>query len=156
MSTLGVRNVFNLRQINMKIIFAADGSGCTKKALAFLVTHENLAGTDDELLVLNVQARVLLGMLPTVSPDMVSEYYRDEANRVLDPIKAFLDRHPIRYRCEWVVGSAAEEIIEAGKRAKAQLIVMGTHGHSPIGRMLLGSVAQRVIAECDVPVLLVK
>lgn len=148
--------MFNVRQLKMKIIFAADGSGCTKKALAFLVTHENLAGTEDELLVLNVQARVLLGMLPTVSPDLVNEYYRDEANRVLDPIKTFLDRHPIRYRCEWVVGSAAAEIIVASKRAKAQLIVMGTHGHSPIGRMLLGSVAQRVIAECDVPVLLVK
>ena len=33
---------------------------------------------------------------------------------------------------------------------------MGTHGHSPIGQMLMGSVAQRVVAECDVPVLLVK
>ena len=140
----------------MKIIFAADGSECTKKALAFLVTHENLAGAQDEVLVLNVQARVLLGMRPIVSPDVVSEHYRDEANRVLDPIKTFLDRHPIRYRCEWVVGSAATEIVEASKRAKAQLIVMGTHGHSQIGRMLMGSVAQRVVAECDVPVLLVK
>ena len=39
----------------MKIVFAADGSKCTKKALAFLVTHENLAGEGDEVLVLNVQ-----------------------------------------------------------------------------------------------------
>jgi nucleotide-binding universal stress UspA family protein len=140
----------------MKIIFAADGSECTKKALAFLVTHENLAGAEDEVLVLNVQPRVLLGMRPIVSPDLVNEHYRDEANRVLDPIKTFLDRHPIRYRCEWVVGSAATEIVAASKHAKVQLIVMGTHGHSPIGRMLMGSVAQRVVAECDVPVLLVK
>ena len=39
----------------MKIVFAADGSACTKKALAFLVTHESLGGAGDELLVLNVQ-----------------------------------------------------------------------------------------------------
>ena len=39
----------------MKIVFAADGSASTKKALAFLVTHESLAGADDELFVLNVQ-----------------------------------------------------------------------------------------------------
>lgn len=140
----------------MKIIFAADGSEYTKKALAFLVTHENLAGTEDELLVLNVQPRVLLGMRPIVSPDLVNDFYRDEANKVLDPIKKFLDRHPLRYRCEWVVGSPAAEIVAASKTAKAQLIVMGTHGHSPIGQMLMGSVAQRVVAECDVPVLLVK
>ena len=39
----------------MKILFAADGSSYTKKALAFLVTHEALCGPDDELVVLNVQ-----------------------------------------------------------------------------------------------------
>lgn len=140
----------------MKIIFAADGSKYTKKALAFIVAHENLVGAQDDLLVLNVQPRVLLGMQPIVSPDLVKAYYRDEANSVLDPIKKFLDRHPIRYRCEWVVGSAANKIIEASKRTKAQLIVMGTHGRSPIGQLLMGSVAQRVIAASDMPVLLVK
>ena len=101
----------------MKIIFAADGSEYTKKALAFLVTHENLAGVEDELLVLNVQPRVLLGIWPIVSPDLVNDFYRDEANRVLDPIKKFLDRHPLRYRCEWVVGSPAAEIVAASKSA---------------------------------------
>ena len=40
----------------MKILFAADGSKYTKKALAFLTTHENLAGPEDEVVVLNVQA----------------------------------------------------------------------------------------------------
>ena len=42
----------------MKILFAADGSSFTKKALAFLVTHENIAGPDDQLFVLNVQLAV--------------------------------------------------------------------------------------------------
>jgi hypothetical protein len=37
----------------MKIVFAADGNACTKNALAFLVSHENPAGADDELFVLN-------------------------------------------------------------------------------------------------------
>ena len=39
---------------------------------------------------------------------------------------------------------------------KAHIIVMGTHGHRLRGRALMGSVAQRVVADCDVPVLLVK
>ncbi len=72
------------------------------------------------------------------------------------PIKVFLDRHPIRYRCEWVVGSPAAEIVEATRREKAHMIVMGTHGYGLLGRVLMGSVAQRVVADCDVPVLLVK
>jgi len=44
----------------------------------------------------------------------------------------------------------------AAKREKAQMIVMGTHGHGLLGRALMGSVAQKVVAETDVPVLLVK
>jgi nucleotide-binding universal stress UspA family protein len=33
---------------------------------------------------------------------------------------------------------------------------MGTHGLGFLGRALLGSVAQNVITDCDIPVLLVK
>lgn len=46
--------------------------------------------------------------------------------------------------------------MDAAHREKAHLIVMGTHGHGLLGRVLMGSVAQRVVADCDVPVLLVK
>ena len=135
----------------MKIVFAADGSACTKKALAFLVTHESLAGADDELFVLNVQPPLLPSVALMVRSDVADRSHRDDADTVLAPIKLFLDRHPIRYRCEWVVGSPAAEIVEATRREKAHLIVMGTHGHG-----LLGRVAQGVLADCDVPVLLVK
>ena len=140
----------------MKIVLAADGSACTKKALAFLVTHESLAGADDELLVLNVQPPRLPSVALMVRSDVADSPHRDEADKVLDPIKLFLDRHPIRYRCEWVVGSPAAEIVEATRREKAHMIVMGTHGHGLLGRALMGSVAQGVLADCDVPVLLVK
>jgi nucleotide-binding universal stress UspA family protein len=140
----------------MKIVFAADGSEYTKKALAFLVTHENLAGAQDELLVLNVQPPLPPRVAPMVGSDVVKDYHRDEADKVLDPIRQFLDRHLLRYRCEWVVGAPAAEIVAATHREKAHLIVMGTHGHGLLGRVLMGSVAQRVVADCDVPVLLVK
>jgi nucleotide-binding universal stress UspA family protein len=33
---------------------------------------------------------------------------------------------------------------------------MGSHGHGAIGALLMGSVAQRVIAKCSVPVLLIR
>ena len=42
----------------MNILLAVDGSKFTKKALAFLVTHETLCGPSDELQVLHVQPPV--------------------------------------------------------------------------------------------------
>ena len=140
----------------MKIVFAADGSKYTKKALAFLVTHESLAGPDGELFVLNVQPGVPARVKQMLGTAEVAAYQREEAEKVLVPIKRFLDRHRVAYRSAWVVGSAAGEIVRASQREKAHLIVMGTHGYGVLGRALMGSVAQRVVADCDVPVLLVK
>jgi nucleotide-binding universal stress UspA family protein len=52
--------------------------------------------------------------------------------------------------------SAAEGIIEAARRQNADLIVMASHGRSGVERMLLGSVAQKVLALADMPVLIVR
>ena len=140
----------------MKIVFAADGSQCTKKALAFLVTHEGLLGEQGELFVLNVQVKLPPHVRRVLGAAAITEYASDEADKVLVPVKRFLDRHPVRYRAGWVVGSPAEEIVKAVKREEAHMVVMGTHGLGLVGRALMGSVAQRVITNCDVPVLLVK
>ena len=140
----------------MKILVAVDGSDYTSNALVFLVTNENLAGAQDELFVLNVQPAFPPGVTRLVGADLVADSHRIEADKVLDPVRLILDRHPVRYRCEWVVGVPAAAILEAIRRENAQLVVMGTHGQGMLSRVLMGSVAQRVVADCDVPVLLVK
>lgn len=140
----------------MKLVFAADGSQCTKKALAFLVTHENLVGPDDEVIVLNVQPAVPPRVRSAVGAEMVQKYHEDEAEKVLVPIRKFLDKHDIRYRAEWQVGHAAEQILRVAKRSRAHMIVMGTHGHGAVGRAILGSVAQKVVTDSEIPVLMAK
>lgn len=42
----------------MNIILVADGNDCTKKALDVLVTHESLAGAEDELVVPSVRLQL--------------------------------------------------------------------------------------------------
>ena len=140
----------------MKVLLAVDGSKFTKKALAFLVTHETLMGPDAELIVLNVQIAVPPRVKSMVGAATVHAYHRDEAQKVLEPIERFLKRHDITFRASWVTGTPATQIAQAVKREKVHMLVMGTHGHGLLGRALLGSVAQRVVADVDVPVLLVK
>ena len=140
----------------MKILFAADGSKFTKKALTFLVASKSLATADDELVVFHVQDPVSPLVRNKLGSADVEAYQRGQAEKVLKPIKQFLDKHAVRYRCMWVAGLASSEIIRASKKERVQMIVMGAHGHGLVVRALMGSVAQRVMADCDIPVLMVK
>jgi len=49
--------------------------------------------------------------------------------------------------------AAASGIVQSAKDEGADLIVMGSHGRSGIARLMLGSVATKVVAESAVPVL---
>ncbi len=140
----------------MKILFAADGSKHTKKALAFLVNHDELAGEEGDVVVLNVQAPVPGRVKTMLGSANIAAWHAEESQKVLEPIERFLKRHKIAFRMLAVVGTPSDEIVRAAKREKAHMIVMGTHGQGLLSRALMGSVAQRVIADCDIPVLLVK
>ena len=140
----------------MKILLAADGSKFTKKALTFLMTSKNLATADDELIVFHVQDPVSPQIQKKLGSAEVEAYQLGQAEKVLKPIKQFLDKQAVSYRCVWVVGAVASEIIRVSKKERVQMIVMGAHGHGMLVRALMGSVAQRVMADCDIPVLMIK
>jgi nucleotide-binding universal stress UspA family protein len=53
-------------------------------------------------------------------------------------------------------GNAADEINRIAEDESVDLIVVSTHGHSPIGRLLFGSVAERMIRHAVKPVLIVR
>lgn len=54
------------------------------------------------------------------------------------------------------VGYADSVILSTAEDLKADLIVMGTHGRTGLGRLLLGSVAEQVLRRATCPVLTVK
>lgn len=139
----------------MKILLAADGSDCTKKAAAYLMTHTPML-EGGELLVFHVQPPLPPRVEGFVGHATVADYHRDEAAKVLAPIEEFVRRHGVACSTRWVVGRPAHEIARAAREERAHMVVMGTHGHGMIGRALLGSVAQGVVAQADVPVLLVQ
>jgi len=53
-------------------------------------------------------------------------------------------------------GSPYQEIVDLATDERADLVAMGTHGRSGMSRLLLGSVADRVIRLAPCPVLTVR
>ena len=53
-------------------------------------------------------------------------------------------------------GAVSDAIVRFAKRQRAELIVMGTHGHGVLAKILLGSVAERVISHAPCPVMTVR
>lgn len=63
-----------------------------------------------------------------------------------------------RYRGEiaTVLGHPVVEILRYAREKAVDLIVLGTHGRGPLGHMVIGSVAERVVRKAPCPVLTVR
>jgi nucleotide-binding universal stress UspA family protein len=59
----------------------------------------------------------------------------------------------VRARALLLEGIAADRIVRAARSTRADLIVIGTHGRTGFTRMVLGSVASRVISQAPCAVL---
>ena len=86
--------------------------------------------------------------------DAVSRYYAEESSAVLAQAGAILAERGIRYEQVAKIGEPAHEIAKYATEWNADLVAMGRHGHSHIAGLLMGSVAQKVLAIVTIPVLL--
>lgn len=140
----------------MKILLAVDGSEFTKKMLAYLTTHDSLFSADNSYTIFTAQPQLPPRARAAVGKEIVDKYHTEEAEKIVGPVSKFLARHGIEAKSQWKVGPAGETIAKAAESGKFDLVVMGSHGHSALGNLVLGSVATQVLAHCSVPVLLVR
>jgi nucleotide-binding universal stress UspA family protein len=77
------------------------------------------------------------------------------AGPMLDQVRKTLVKQGVSVETDLLTGPAHSEIIEKARRAKADLIVMGTHGRTGVEHFLLGSVAEKVVRLSACPVLTV-
>ncbi len=140
----------------MKILLAVDGSAYTQKMLAYLATHESLFSPANTYVLFTVQPPFPARMKSAVGADIANKYHADEAEKVLARSFKFLARHDLNPSSSWKLGHPGDAISKMATAGKFDLVVMGSHGHSTWGNLVLGSVATQVLAHCKVPVLLVR
>lgn len=140
----------------MKILLAVDGSPYTKKMLAYLATHEELIASAQAYSAISVQSALPPRARAALGKDTVDAYYAEEAAKVLDPVCEFLERHGLKPQRITKVGPAGELIAKEAVEGNYDLVVMGTHGLGALGKLVMGSVSTQVLANCSVPVLLIR
>jgi len=86
---------------------------------------------------------------------MQEDWMREAKGRV-QAILTPEERSTYKAQLLTVLGHPVVEILEYPRTQAIDLIVMGTHGRGPLGHMLMGSVAERVVRKAPCPVLTVR
>jgi nucleotide-binding universal stress UspA family protein len=140
----------------MKILLPVDGSEYTQRVLNYIGAHNELLGPGHEYTAFTAIPSIPAHAARFLDRATVEDYYKDLAEQVLKPVEAFAAQQGWKLKVAYVHGPAAEAIAAFANEHKPDLIVMGTHGHSALGNVILGSVASGVLARCTTPVLLIR
>jgi nucleotide-binding universal stress UspA family protein len=140
----------------MKILVAVDGSDCSRRAIEFVASRKTLIKSHPKVQVINVRWPLPAHPARIVGMANVREYYADEAERALSLARRRLKKAGLTPLARYMVGRPAVEISAAAEKDKADLLVLGSHGHSALGGMLLGSVTNEVLVRTKRPTLVVR
>lgn len=141
----------------MKVLFATDGSPAALTALESLLRHRDWFAAPPQLTLVHVHPPIPYGMAAGwVGRKTVAEFYADVSAAALKPARDVLDRYGIGYAVEARVGEPAGEIVALARAGAFDCIALGTRGHTALATLMVGSVAQKVLAASTLPVLVFK
>ena len=87
----------------------------------------------------------------------MEDYLREAAEGYIGEIRKLCDKSGVQSKTVITTGHPVEDIVKEASKAKADLIIMGSHGKSALAVAILGSVAYGVIhKETRIPVLIVR
>ncbi|MFW6320781.1 MAG: universal stress protein [Halohasta sp.] len=136
-----------------RILVPTDGSPEGRRAVAHAI---DLAAAHDATVVgLYVINTASYNGLPMESSwKGVTTLLNTDAQSAIDVVADLGAARGVDVETEIVEGSPSREILQAAE--DCDLIVMGTHGRGGLDRLLLGSVAEKVVRGASVPVMTVR
>lgn len=141
-----------------KVLVPLDGSKLAECALPHVIAMAK-EGFAKEIIILTV-ANVNIPYSDILAGFDYVGYHDsqlDSFQRYLDDIETKLHSEGIKVTVKIIEDSrVAQVIIDFSQQNDVNLIVMATHGYSGVKKMLLGSVAFKVLHESHVPVLLIR
>ena len=124
--------------------------------VGYVPTPEGSAALDRAIAEARKTQKTLVVINSSRGDAPVDKHYANQPQ--LDGIEARLGKegidhvilHPVRGH------DAANELLDAAEELNAELIVIGLRRRTPVGKLIMGSTAQRILLEANCPVLAVK
>ena len=139
------------------ILVATDFSESSQDAFDVALGIARDAGADVHVLYVVPDPLNLPWVVEGAGMDFIElqRTWMTDARRELAQLLTSRTVDPAKVKGTVALGAPAPEIIRHAAQWKADLIVVGSHGRGTMGRLLLGSVAQKVLHEAGCPVMVV-
>jgi len=138
-----------------KILIATDGSEHTKNAVNYGIDLAKNTGA--KLHAIYVVDTAAFASIPMDAAwESMYELLKQEGDEATRYVSEKAEEESLEVEKSTIEGHPAEEIIKYAENNSIDIIVMGTLGKSGLDRFLLGSVAEKVVRNSKIPVLVVK
>lgn len=149
---------------SLKVGIAVDGSRYGREAVKYVLRHFDLFGARPSLTLIHVAADFagsvmpdMAGLaLPAFSEAEVVALQKKVFEAAVTPVRKMLARAKVQAEEVCLVGNPGDELASYARKKRLDVLVMGSHGHGAFRAAVLGSVATRTAAHCEVPLLLVR
>jgi nucleotide-binding universal stress UspA family protein len=148
----------------LNVGIALDGSRYGKAAARYVARHRELFGAGARFTLINVvpdfAGAVMPDMtglaMPAFSEEDIRAMRKHAFEHAVAPVRTQLAKAGIEAAETCLTGNPGEAIADYARKAKLDLLILGSHGLGAFKRALLGSVATRVAAHCHTPLLLIR
>ena len=137
-----------------KIVVPVDLDKHTDKLVEYALFMAK--GLDAELVLVHAVEFIVMGemALGNFSYDDYNASRREQASKDLEAITANAAGKCRKCTYKVMIGDIVDEILDVAAEEGSDLIIMGSHGKRGLEKILLGSVAERVLKNAHCPVLI--
>jgi len=147
-----------------KILVCLDGSNLAEQILPYAEEEALRFSSQVTLLEVVTVPTMVAAAEASGAPSQTSGLIEETIHKEAAEAKAYLDqvaepllRKGVKVDCVAVEGSPiGDAVVNYAQKSGIDLICIATHGHSGLGRVVFGSVADHVLRESGLPILVIK
>jgi nucleotide-binding universal stress UspA family protein len=149
---------------SLKLGIAVDGSKFGREAVRFVLRHSELFGASPSITLIHVVADFAGALMPDMAGIALPAYSAEDIRAMqkkgfeaaIGPVRKLFQKAGIAATEVCLAGNPGDELTAYARKKKLDLLVMGSHGYGAFKAAVMGSVATRVAAKSEVPLLLIR